>query len=379
MFQIGERLRARVEKLVFGGKGLIRHEGWVIFVADVVPGEVVEVEITAKKKSYFEAALQEVIEASPNRVIPPCPYFGTCGGCQLQHIAYDAQVSIKKEWLVDALERAFKSKLDFPVDVTPAKKEWAYRQKVTLHGPECGFYARDNATILPIERCLIFSEKSFDDVRSLATKETTKSIVMRNEQEARAIVVDNKICLNQDIFERQIEGLQIFFSPTVFIQNNPEMALQIYKDVLGALSSGPVLDLYCGVGVLSLLAAKEGKKVVGVELDAEAIKLAKQSAKANSITSATFYAMPCEKIEKLALKEYENWIVNPPRTGLSEKVIQIIAKNRPKELVYISCMPATLARDLKMICEAGYTIKRAHVYDMFAETCHLETVVTLTL
>ncbi len=375
MFEIGEQVQASVQKLVFGGKGLIRHQGWVIFVADVIPDEVVVVRITAKKKSYFEAELLEVVEPSPLRVKPPCPYFGTCGGCQLQHIAYEGQIAYKKEWLIDALERALKCTVDFPVDITPAKKEWCYRQKVTLHGKECGFYARDNTTILPIERCLIFSEKSFSSVRA---KEAEHTVVMRNSQDDWAFMAGGKIEGDRAIFEREIEGLRFFFSPKVFVQNNPEMALILYKDVLAKVAPGPILDLYCGVGILSLLAAREGRQVLGVELDGDAISLAKKSAQENKIQNIEFYAMACEKIQTLPITQYGTWIVNPPRTGLSEKVVEIITKNKPKELIYISCMPATLARDLKVLCQSGYTIRRAHVYDMFAETCHLESVIYLS-
>src|SRR5438045_3500940 len=126
MIEIGQNIRGVVEKLVFGGKGLIRHEGWVVFVADVVAGEEVTVVINQKKKSYFEASLVQVETKSPFRVAPPCPYFGTCGGCQLQHIAYDEQLALKKEWLVDALSRGAKVAIDFPIEATPAKQQWGY-------------------------------------------------------------------------------------------------------------------------------------------------------------------------------------------------------------------------------------------------------------
>ena len=117
MFEIGQKVRGRVEKLVFGGKGLMRHEGWVVFVADVVAGEEVDVAITEKKKSYFEAKLLSVVVPSPLRVIPPCPYFGTCGGCQLQHVAYEEQLSVKKEWLIDAFGRSAKIEINFPLQL----------------------------------------------------------------------------------------------------------------------------------------------------------------------------------------------------------------------------------------------------------------------
>ncbi len=382
MIDIGQTVRGVVEKLVFGGKGLIRHQGWVIFVADVVAGEEVDVAITQKKKSYFEATLVSVVVPSASRVVPPCPYFGSCGGCQLQHLAYSEQLKVKKEWLMDALERQAKIPIDFPVTAVAAKKEWGYRRKVILHGEQCGFFARDNTTIIPIERCLLFSTKGFDDVRSIVQKHTqhpNRITVMRNDADDRAIMIDDskKILGKADLCERTIEGLRIFFSPAVFVQNDPDQALQIYKDVLDSMQPGPIVDLYCGVGVMSLLAAKRGHKVLGVELDSKAIELAKLSAKENGLNTVEFLAKPCEKLTKKELhgQGFEQWIVNPPRIGLSNKVIETIISHRPQRLVYISCMPSTLARDCKVLYEKGYALKKAQVYDMFAETTHLESVV----
>lgn len=378
MLEIGQTVRGVVEKLVFGGKGLIRHQGWVIFVADVIAGEEVDVVIVLKKKSYFEATLVSVVSTSPLRATAPCPYFGTCGGCQLQHMVYSEQLQNKKAWLVDALERTAKIAVDFPIGVTPAKKALGYRRKVVLHGEALGFYARDNSTIIPVDTCLLFSDKGFDDVRKIVHKETAhpkRVTVMRNDEDDRAIMIDDseKVLGVVDLCKRTIEGLRLFFSPSVFVQNDPDQALQIYTDVLENMLEGPILDLYCGVGVLSLLAAKRGHKVLGVELNAEAIALAKKSAKENKLDAA-FQAKPCEQIAKRDIEGFDQWIVNPPRTGLSAKVIEHIMRQKPKRVVYISCNPATLARDTKFFYEGGYRIAKGQVYDMFAQTTHLETV-----
>lgn len=344
-------IRATVEKLVFGGKGLIRHEGLVIFVADVLPQEEVVVEIITTKKSYAEARLVEVITPSPDRVKAPCPYFGTCGGCQLQHVAYPEQLKAKKEWLIEALERIGKILIDFPIETTQAKKEWGYRRKVVLHGAEGGFYARDNVTIIPIDRCLLYS--------------TTEDLPRRP-----GAVMRTGGC-------ETIEGLKISYSSDVFIQNDPEQSLQIYQDVLDSMDEGPILDLYCGIGCLTLLAAKRGHQMFGVELNAKAIEYAKENAKANGIDNARFVAKPCEKVTKKEVAGFEQWIVNPPRVGLSKEVLNVIVAQKPQKVVYISCMPSTLARDCKVLYENGYRIEKAHVYDMFAQTSHLETVVYL--
>ena len=368
MLEVGQTVRGVVEKLVFGGKGLIRHQGWVIFVADVIAGEEVDVVITLKKKSYFEATLATVVTKSPLRVSAPCPYFGTCGGCQLQHMAYSEQLENKKAWLIDALERTAKIVVDFSIGVTPAKRALGYRRKVVLHGEALGFYARDNSTIIPVDTCLLFSDKGFNDVRKIVQKAAlhpTRVTVMRNDADERAIMVDNKEIVSASVCERTINGLRFFFSPSSFMQNDPDQALQIYTDVLENMLEGPILDLYCGVGVMSLLAAKRGHNVLGVELNAEAIELAKRSAKENRL-EAVFQAKPCEQIAKKDIAGFDQWIVNPPRIGLSNKVIQHIMRQKPKRVVYISCNPATLARDTKFFYEGGCKIRKGQVYDMFA-------------
>lgn len=367
MVEIGKKISATIEKLVFGGKGLIRHQGWVIFVEDVAAGEEVEVEITAKKKSYFEAKLLRILKKSPLRVTPPCPYYGTCGGCQLQHLDYDEQLRLKQEWLKESLQSIAKIPLDFPLAITPAKQKWGYRRKVILHGQKCGFYARDNTTIVPIKRCLLFSEKNFECMPHV---KNNKLVVMRDE-------MHQFFYSSQDVLCREIEGLSVYYNTEVFVQNDPEQSLQIYLDILSEIQEKAILDLYCGVGIFALLAAKRGHTVLGVELSTKAIQFAKQSAQKNKLYQASFEAMPCEQISRLAVENYPVWIVNPPRTGLSPEVTQIVTQKKPNRLIYISCMPTTLARDVKVLYEHGYQIEEGRVYDMFSQTTHLETVVYL--
>lgn len=368
MFTIGQELQVTVEKLVFGAKGLIRHAGWVIFVADVLPGEEVIVRLVAKKKSYYEADLVRVVTPSPNRIDAPCPYFTRCGGCQLQHAPYSKQLEYKKEWLLDALRRELKIECTFPVGITASPKQYGYRRKVILHGPSCGFYARDNSTIIPIERCLLFSEQTFRHIKAAAHAE--KTIVMRDSRD--------KIAVSDEIMQETVDGLVVYYSANVFVQNNPELALILYNDVLASMHEGPILDLYSGVGVFALLAAKKGHKVHAVELDKNAVALADLSKQANALNNVTFVAKPCEKLTKAETKGVDQWLVNPPRVGLSKEVLGHIMRCAPKNVVYISCMPATLARDIKVFYEHGYKIERAQVYDMFSQTTHLETVVYLT-
>jgi 23S rRNA (uracil1939-C5)-methyltransferase len=406
MIEVGQTIQATVEKLTYGGQGLIRHQGWVIFVEDVAPQEEVEVVITAKKKSYFQAKLSRVLTPSPIRITPACPYFGTCGGCQLQHLDYDEQLNQKVEWLKESLIRIAKVPVVFPLHAVKAKKPWGYRQKIILHGPRGGYFARDNLILLEIESCPIFSKQSLDSVRKILARcdnlthcDTT---VMRDSDENLSIHIyfEPRLPRNADQLIAKYpnlwlsdhirslgpkeplcriqDGLKMYYSPQVFVQNDPDQSLMMYQDVLNLITDGPILDLYCGIGALSLMAAKRSFEVFGVELNAQAIEFAKKSASENGLRGIEFMAGPAEEIGAIVEnKKFPTWIVNPPRTGLSEKMVEIVVKERPKHLIYISCKPPTLARDVGIFCKNGYKIKQGTVYDMFAQTTHLETALLL--
>lgn len=431
MLQIGQQIEARVEKLVFHGKGLIRHEGWVIFVEDVAPGDKVIISITEKKKSYFVAKLVEVIDKSPLRVEPRCPYFGTCGGCQLQHLKYQAQVQAKEEWLTEALQRISGVTPGAPISVLPAPREWAYRRKVALHFDwsenafHLGYFCRDNKTLLEVTSCPIFipdEDPIFLHIRTLFTRfqgdEASKGdVIILKTDDGRYLVrilfegalpenaveaLDHfyasippsiaKIWLEspkechergEHTLEIEVDSVKVEISPRVFVQNYPEQSAKLYREVIQLaeeLSPGkPVLDLYCGVGILSMLLAKKGHEVLGIEYSKEAIQLAQKSAIKQKIANVSFRAGMVEEILRGALRSrsFPFWIVNPPRDGLSAVVTRDIMHFHPEFVVYISCMPTTLARDLRLLCQEMYSVVKVQGYDMFPETTHLETMVLL--
>jgi 23S rRNA (uracil1939-C5)-methyltransferase len=361
----GEYTQGTVEKVIFGGYGLIRKGLWVILVSDVAPGEEVEVQIVENKKSYSIARLVRLIRPSPFRVQPRCPYFGTCGGCQLQHLQYEEQLRLKASWLKEALERIGKLHISQDIVCKPALAKWAYRQRVVLHVQDgkIGFFARDNKTVVDIKSCPIFAKKSFE----------------RCDRSQKRLVVCSNASRTIDI-----EGLRIAYSDHVFVQNSPHSFLQIYKDVLEIAGdpldgNGKLLDLYSGIGIFSLLAARKGWQVFSVEASKKAVQLHKENMRVNAIDTIRVVSALVEDVERLVddLQSYQIWLVNPPRTGLSQQVIQTIISQAPKQLIYISCMPSTLARDVKKLSEAGYELHVIKAYDMFPQTTHLEAVVSL--
>lgn len=418
--EVGQTIRGKVEKLIFGGSGLIRHEGWVIFVPQVAVGEEVEVRLTENKKSYFFAELVQVVQKSPLRIAPKCPYFGPCGGCQLQHLPYEEHLRLKASWLKESFERIAKLPLSEEVVCIPANSQWAYRRKIILHmrNGHVGYFKRDSHSLIEIDSCDISSctPAFFNELRECISwfkgKETVNAeiAVMTSgdgktsfhfhfetalPENARQVYRKAKEKFlqwehlwfenakskgDETVLEEVVDGLTIFSSPRVFIQNYPEQSMRIYRDVLALLDDQPILDLYCGIGILSMLAAKEGKKVLGVELNSESVRLAQKSAAFNELQGVEFLSLFAEDIDKIkGLSKYTTWIINPPRTGLSPKVAQIVLKYKPQRLIYVSCMPPTLARDIKIFHGGGYELEKVTAYDMFPQTTHLETLVSLKL
>ncbi|HXF28388.1 MAG TPA: class I SAM-dependent RNA methyltransferase [Chlamydiales bacterium] len=436
MFAVGDSIEAQVEKVVFQGKGLIRHQGWVIFVDDVVPGDFVRVKICEKKKSYFIGTLEAIITPqSKLRVSSPrCPYFGRCGGCQLQHMTYEAQCSLKKEWVNGALSHGIS--MPSIIDLIPASHEWQYRRKVTMHfewhktGANAGVYtigyvARDARTLLDVKVCPIFVHENdpiIADVRAFLSsiegyphlkgnvsilktdgKNGQQQFLLRflfephlpdylkEKNRAELHLPDSwqtvwfesppeSVRIGEDETVVDAMGLKTFISPHIFLQNFPEESAKLYDYVVSLIPPhARVLDLYCGSGLLTQLIAKRAEFVLGIELNRKAIEFAKKSAALNHCNNVQFIAAAAEEVLKKAYEKsaFDVCVLNPPRVGLSEEVVQIISEKKPKELVYISCYPSTLARDIQRLQQHQYQVTRGQSYDMFPQTTHMETVVCL--
>lgn len=421
---------AEVTSLAFGGEGIIRHQGMVVFVPFTAPGDIITCRITQQKKSFAFAEVIEIHKKSLLRTIPKCPYYERCGGCQLQHLIYSAQTDSKHQGVVDALQRI--GKLNVEVQPTiPADQQWEYRRHVTLHvrenaeGFSLGYVSVDNSSLIQVEQCPIYIQTSepiihqvqlfFDRLKRIPEifhnedrialfkagvgkyvlhfmlshfpkeeslfKEALKEfpewigILITTPEKAASYGVTELSCT--------VEGMNFKYSPQAFIQNHPEQSQKIYRlicELANRSSHQCILDLYCGIGISSLLLAKQGAKVVGVEGNKAAIQLAKDNAAANSMTSVSFLQSDVKRgLTELLKKHHPDLIVvNPPRTGLDPEVIDQILRNPPKEIIYISCMPTTLTRDLKVFCKERYKVQSCQPFDMFPQTAHVETVVHLT-
>jgi 23S rRNA (uracil1939-C5)-methyltransferase len=355
----------KIEDIAFGGKGVGREQGKAVFVPYTIEGETVSAEIVREKKQFAEAELLEVKESSPHRVMPTCPYFGSCGGCAYQHIQYEHQLAVKWRQVRDALQRIGKLK-EIPIrPIIPSPHEYGYRNRITVHAENgmIGFFRRDSHRLIDIESCSI----SHDEVnRELADLRTQR------------YVRDGHYTLRAS-------------GPRVFSQTNEAVA-NVLRDIIVDLIPADqelLIDAYCGAGFFAKALLNKFERVIGIDWDKFAIAAAKE----NATTKETYIA--CDVEEELAnISSRDSFpaaesdrrqlgsrrcltlIVDPPATGLSAGTRKAILDLAPDTLIYISCNPATLARDLKDLYET-FTINSVTSLDKFPQTAEIEVAVHL--
>ena len=343
----------KIEDVAFGGKGVGRQNGKVVFVPYTIEGETVSAEIVREKKQFAEAELIDVKESSPYRVIPPCPYFGSCGGCAFQHIDYEHQLAIKWRQVRDVLQRIGKLK-DIPMrPIIPSPEQYGYRDRITVHAQDgvIGFFRRDSHRLIDIERCAI------------ARDEVNRALA---ELRAQTHVRDGHYTLRASS------------RPRVFSQTNDAVAnaLRDLIDTLAAPNQQLLIDAYCGAGFFAKALLDKFDRVIGIDWDRFAIEAADENAtmKENYIAGDIEVELDHALQETALLKT--TVIVDPPATGLTAKVRKTLFDLAPATLIYISCNPATLARDLKELRER-FTINSVTPLDMFPQTAEIEVAVHL--
>jgi 23S rRNA (uracil1939-C5)-methyltransferase len=346
----------KIADIAFGGKGVARENGKAVFVPYTIEGETVSAEIMREKKQFAEAELIEVKESSPHRVTPECPYFGRCGGCAYQHIDYEHQLAVKWRQVRDVLQRIGKLK-DIPMrPVVPSPKQYAYRNRITVHAQDgaIGFFRRDSHRLIDIERCPI----SRDEVnRALA------------ELRAQPQVRDGHYTL------RASSG------PRVFSQTNDAVAnaLRDLVDNLVAPDQQLLIDAYCGAGFFAKALLDKFERVIGLDWDRFAIEVARQNATAKESYIAGDLDLAFGRLRSIAPafeRERTALIADPPATGLSADVRKAIVELAPRTLVYVSCNPPTLARDLKDLHER-FALESVTPLDMFPQTAEIEVAAQL--
>ena len=395
-----ETVELRIDDVVYQGKGLARHEGKVVFVPGVLPGETVRAEFTHHSKKFSEARLLTVLEPASGRIKPACHLVPQCPGCVYQHIDYADEVALKQKQFVNLLERmAGVSALDCQLPVA-SPIPLGYRNKIVLHGstegtqPVLGYFAGDNTTVLDVSSCplarpelnaLLATTRGGEGFRKSIRNEV--SVTFRFTQNDGAVCWSGKHKANDSWLTESTEVGDVKVPRGSFFQVNPAVAEVLISDVvdlIGRAGCEFVVDLYCGVGVFSLAAVAAGiKQVIGVDLDPEGIEAAIRNAQVRRPTGMLFKADTAQRGLQWALKKVDPSrtmvVVDPPRAGMEGPVLERLAVSKPAGILYISCAADTMARDVKQLKKAGYQVKNTRLYDMFPRTPYFESLTLLTL
>lgn len=470
-----EIVTANIVGLTHDGNGVARTEqGYTLFVPFALPGEVIEAKVLKSKKQYGYGKMHALQTASEHRVEPPCPIYEKCGGCQLQHYSYEAQLQSKRQHVIDSLTRIGKLKVKgeparaggSEQEATAGEREseqhevvvhptigmsepWYYRNKAALPIGATedgqligGFYAKGSHRIIDMDVCLI-QKRPNDDVLAIVKEiarelriepydEENASGVLRHVMtrvgvvtgEVMVVLITNtsilprqaewieqlrkripdlksivhnindkvtnaifgertEVLWGSEVIYDELDGLRFAISARSFYQVNPEQTVTLYRKAVeyAALTgSEQVIDAYCGIGTISLFLARQAAHVYGVEIVPEAIEDAKRNAALNGLDNTTFEAGPAEVVIprwKLEGMNADVIVVDPPRKGCDPALLETILAIKPQRVVYVSCNPATLARDLRVLEDGGYRTVEVTPVDMFPQTGHVECVAWL--
>ncbi len=402
-------LRVNLESLVHGGEALGRAEGLVCFVDGGVPGETVEIAVTARRRGYVRGSVTRLLEVSPDRADPPCPYFGPCGGCQWQHLGYARQLAAKRDILEEQLQRQRLQLPARPIDVYGMADPWHYRIRGEFHvlhrdgRISLGFYRKRSYRTLPIDDCLIHDRRIVTALQPFARAiaahapdlQTIQLTVSPSAPEllwqghpARSAPPAVGLAVGAALPDLHVtddsiglidEGRSFRLRSEVFVQVNPRQMDVLYRLVVEALAlqgHERLVDAYAGIGILSARLAARAREVWCLEAHPIAVRLGRLNAQVNQ--QSNLHYLPGKAEESLAQLPFpvDGVVLDPPRAGCDRAVLEALLRLRPATLVYISCDPASLARDLSRL--SGYAIERLHVVDMFPQTYHVESVAVLT-
>jgi 23S rRNA (uracil1939-C5)-methyltransferase len=402
----------RADIPVYGGYVICR-DAKIVFIRGAIPGELVEVSIDERKRDYSLATVRHIIEPSPYRRQPPCPVFGTCGGCQLQFMEYEKQVAVKEEILLDALKRI--GDMDITLMPSMAGKEFRYRHRAQLKvSPRgaIGFYREGTREVVDIEECPLMRDEINDFLRKVRTMDLkgvkelhvssgdTMTLLIKGtviddtvqglwETGISGIGFENGDSVGKDYVTLDLNGLRYSVTPWSFFQSHWSLNREVVAEVIRELTpmgQTRILDLYAGAGNFSLPLSLIAQEVVAVEENSSAVEDGRRNLMLNGIKNCTFVhgrmgKNLVTKKKDAVTKLFEDppygcVILDPPRTGLSPDCVRKVMDAGSERIVYVSCNPATLARDVKKMRE-HYDVESVRMVDFFPNTYHIETLMFL--
>ncbi len=426
-------MEVRIEKLVYGGDGLAHHDGQTVFVPLVLPGELVRIESAARKKKFVRGRLEQVVEASPERIAAPCQYFGRCGGCQYQHIPYDAQIRYKTEILRETLGRTGRIQWTGPIE-THASPPYGYRNRAQWKlrakkegeaaAAGIGYFEMGSTRLCAVDECSILSPRlaeTFEHLRSLIARSNILSAI--DEIEAFADSANEKVLLNLSgdrltdsaesiaaVLREAVPGVESIliqdrradtfglFGPGFltysaggtpyrvghlsFFQVNRFMVDALIETVLGDSKGRLAVDLFAGVGLFTVPLTSRFDRVIGVESNPAAAKDLELNQQASGGKSPSHRHATAEAFLASWHETPDLVVLDPPRAGLEPELLARLKKLNPWRMNYVSCDPATLARDLAGLvgtteAPGPYEIRDINLFDIFPQTYHMEVLVRL--
>ena len=389
---VGQEVELKIERIVPQGLGLGFAEKTTFFVALAAKGDVLKVKVNQVKGKIAFAEIVEIIEPSADRVKPECPYFGRCGGCDFQHLHYQAQLAAKLAMLNDCLTRIGKIKYEREVTVIASPREYGYRARAAWHldvrRRKFGYFRRHSHDVIDVEVCPILTENLQNTLTELRGEIEWQSFYgSKVEIEAanagsEVSIYSDEIIEPTDDITFDANGEKYLYSANCFFQGNTSLINDLIETAVGGASGKHALDLYCGVGLFTLPLAQTFDKVSGIEGSEKAVEFAVRNIENAQIENAAFHAQAVGEWlteHQAELGEVDFVLLDPPRTGAEPETIAGLLKIKPKNISYVSCEPAILARDLRILIDGGYAIETMTMIDLFPQTHHVETIVRLIM
>jgi tRNA/tmRNA/rRNA uracil-C5-methylase (TrmA/RlmC/RlmD family) len=383
--QIKDRVIIKIESIAFGGEGVGRIHNFVVFVPFAAPDDELEIEITQLKKNFFRGKILKIIKPSPTRVNPLCRYYENCGGCCYQHLKYEHQLEIKKKQVEEAFWKIGKMVSPLVLEPIGAPKIYHYRGKAQYHaesgsrGWKIGFLDTSGGELVDIERCEIMEETINEKMRLLRENNRLKS----NKDEQLTIWSDFFVdqASTKESIIRVVKGENFLVPRDGFFQANLYLTDQLVDEVCRLAAADKIstlVDAYCGSGLFSIFLSSYAKNVIGIEINERSVKYARINAENAGVKNAKFIHGDIEKVlQERVLPQGEKIdliVLDPPRIGCEKTMLKAIADLQPQKIIYISCNPATQARDVKYLNECGYYLQSLLPVDMFPQTEHIEVI-----
>jgi len=380
-------LEVEIERILPGGMGLAHANGKTVFVSLAAPGDRVRVRVEREQGNVLFASIEEILAPSPLRIEPPCPYFGRCGGCDFQQLTYESQLVAKAEIIRDCLHRIARLENVPEIVVTPSPNDWRYRMRAMWQIDQdertIGYYERGSRRVCDVADCAVLQpelQRQLEAVRATEWQQFPPGL-----KHLDVVAGDDAVSFAPAFaaFETRelsltVRGEVYRYNAEAFFQINPSLLGPLIDFALGDASGESALDLYSGVGLFTLPLSRKFARVVAVEANSTATRFARRNLQDAGLSNArVITATVTEWFRSGPTAAADFVLLDPPRTGAESAVIKGILDVRPASISYVSCDPATLARDLKKLSAGGYKLERVLGFDLFPQTHHVETVVRL--